>query len=88
MTAQTAVMTSEMTKVVRSTCASSPIRSMLAAAFWSLAGEITLASPAPIPLAAAIRIPAEPIFSAVMGCRKAGGFAMLVSVLSLGGPYS
>ena len=58
-------MTSETTNVVRITCASSPMRSMLAEAFCNLAGEMTLASPPPIPLAAAISSPAAPMRSAV-----------------------
>ena len=68
MIAATAVMISEMTKVTRRTPASSPMRSMAAEAFCNLAGEMTLASPPPMPLAAAMSNPAAPIFSAVERC--------------------
>ncbi|OQB40467.1 MAG: hypothetical protein BWY06_01168 [Candidatus Latescibacteria bacterium ADurb.Bin168] len=61
-------MISEITNVVRMTLPSSPIRSIAAAAFWSLAGEITLARPPPMPLAAAITRPIAPIFPAVSRC--------------------
>jgi hypothetical protein len=67
-TAQTPVMTREMANVVGITCASSPMRSMLAEAFCSLAGEMTLASPPPIPLAAATSSSAVPMLSAVERC--------------------
>jgi hypothetical protein len=45
MIAQTAVIRSEISRTSEMTPASSPMRSMLADAFRSLAGEMTLANP-------------------------------------------
>jgi len=66
MMAATAVTTMETTKAVGMTLLSSPIRSILAAAFCNFAGDITDASPPPKPLAAATNNPMAPICSATV----------------------
>jgi len=66
MSAHTAVIVIEIAAHTGITFPSSPMRSIVAAAFCSLAGDITLASPPPMPLAAATSSPSAPIFSEVV----------------------
>ena len=61
MTAVTAAMMIEITNVTRRNLVSLTILLMAAAAFYNFAGEITEASPPPVPLVAATSKPAGPI---------------------------
>jgi len=72
------------TAVTLRTFPSSPIRSMIAAAFWSFAGEITEASPPPMPPAAATLADPERNMVHVVARAAAGAFG---SAYGFAAPY-